>query len=458
MSEAGVFNYIFAEKRFMNKAIILILLITIFTSCTSDFTADKYVVGEEYLQNQNGVIMVDTMTVNVSTVNLDSLITNSQERILVGNYSDPIFGKLKAQSYLELIASNYKLNTSSTDYTNYVYDSIAVILRYDNYHYGDTLQNQTISIHKLTEKVKYNGEETAFYNTSTLNYDTQSIGTITYKPQPNKKDSIYVPLSDALGLELFQKLKTQDVANESDFINYFKGLTIKSIGENSSSVIGFSVGSSAGSVLRLYYSDNDETDEQSLYKDFYVGYTEKQFNNISLDRTATTIENLASGTASYSSNLTENQAYVQSGSGIVLRLDFPNIKQLYNISGLGTIVDAQLLLRPIKNTFSQPYGLRDSLSVFVANRYNVISDVLYDYNGSQVYALLNGNSDEFHENMGYSISIGGFLNSELTKESDNKSSLLFSFPNSSKTVDRVVFGDQKNAENKLQLKIYYLTY
>jgi hypothetical protein len=451
-------NYIFAKKVYMYKSVILIVFIAVFSSCTSDYNAEKYVVGENYLQDQNGVILVDTMTVDVSTVNLDSLITNQQNRILVGNYDDPIFGKLSAQSYFELVASSYKLNTSSTDYTNYAYDSIAVILRYDNYYYGDTLQDQTLSVHRLTDRVRYRGEETAFYNTSTLNFETISLGSITYKPQPIRKDSIYISINDAFGQELFQKLKSQTIANEDEFTNYLRGLTIQSTGGSSSSVIGFLGNSITGSVLRLYYSDNDETDEESLYKDFYIRDSQRQFNNISLDRTGTIIQNLVSGNSGYSSVLTSNKAFIQGGSGIVCRLDFPNIKNLYNISGEGTIVDAQLILKPAKNSYSAQYPLKDSLTVYTANRYNVISNVLYDYNGAQTYAVLNQSIDEFNESMGYQISIGGFLNTELTKESDDKSTLLFAIPNNSKIVNRLVIGDQKNSESKLQLKIYYLTY
>ncbi len=442
----------------MYKAIIISAFVALMASCTSDFNNEKYVVGEDYIENMDGVILVDTLTVEVSTVSLDSLITSSQERILVGNYTDPIFGKLKSESYFELTANNYRLKTSTsdTDYTNFVYDSIAVILRHDNYYYGDTLQNQILSVHRLSEKVLYDDEATSFYNTSTLDYESGSLGTITYKPEPNRKDSIYIPISDAYGQELFQKLKTQEISTKDEFINKFNGLMIKSIGENSSSVIGFSA--SKSSVLRLYYSDNEETNEESLYKDFYISDPARQFNSVSLDRNGTIIQNLQSGSSFQPSGLTGNQSFIQAGSGIVCRLDFPSIKRLYDLSENGTIVDAQLLLRPVKNSNSNVYPLKDSLSVYVADQYNRISNVLYDYNGTQAYALLNQEIDEFHENIGYSISIAGFLNTELTKQSNTRSTLLFSLPSASKSVDRLVIGDQNNSENKIKLKIYYLSY
>lgn len=449
-----------SKKKSMYKVIILFAFAALLASCTSDFNNEKYVVGKDYLENMDGVILVDTLTVEVSTVNLDSLVTSSQKRILVGNYTDPVFGKLKSESYFELTSNNYKLksSTTSTDFTNLVYDSIAVILRYDHYYYGDTLQHQTLSVHRLKEKVLYEDEATDFYNTSVLDYNPASLGTITYKPEPNRKDSIYIPISDAYGQELFQKLKTQEVATEDDFINNFNGLMIKSVGETGSSVIGFSASGAKSSILRLYYSDTEEINEESIYKDFYISNSARQFNSVSLDRNGTIIQNLQPGSSSQPSGLTGNQSFIQAGSGIVCRLDFPSLKRLYELSENGAIVDAQLLLRPVKNTYSDVYPLKDSLSVYVADQYNRISDVLYDYNDAQIFALLNQETDEFHENIGYSISIGGFLNKELTKKSGSRSTLLFTFPSASKSVDRLVIGDQKNPDNKIKLKIYYLTY
>jgi hypothetical protein len=46
----------------------------------------------------------------------------------------------------------------------------------------------------------------------------------------------------------------------------------------------------------------------------------------------------------------------------------------------------------------------------------------------------------------------------MLKTTSSKSSLIFAFPNIAKGVNRIVLGNQKNAENKLQLKIYYISY
>ena len=118
-------------------------------SCGTDTDAGEFVVGSDYLAVNNKVVLIDTMTVEMSTVNFDSLVTSSQNRMLIGNYDDPIFGKVKSTTYFQLLPSSYSLNTgtgSDTDATNYVLDSISMILKYDNYYYGDTTKVQTFDI------------------------------------------------------------------------------------------------------------------------------------------------------------------------------------------------------------------------------------------------------------------------------------------------------------------------
>ena len=76
---------------------MLVFALTII-SCGTDTDTGEFVVGSDYLAVSNKVILIDTVTVEMSTINFDSLVTSAQSRILVGNYDDPIFGKIKSNS------------------------------------------------------------------------------------------------------------------------------------------------------------------------------------------------------------------------------------------------------------------------------------------------------------------------------------------------------------------------
>lgn len=436
---------------------MLFFLITI-VSCGTDTDAGEFVVGSDYLALNNKVILIDTVTVEMSTINFDSLVTSSQSRILIGNYDDPIFGKVKSNSYFQLAPGSYSLNNggSDTETTNYVFDSIAMILKYDNYYYGDTTKVQTFNIHRITQKVKPNSEDASFYNNSVLSYSDESIGTISYKPRPVEKDSITIKMNDAFGAAIFQKLKKREITDFDSFSEYLKGLVLVSSTSSSSSVIGFNVSTSK---VRLYYSKYQaDTEETSYMIDFTIADASKQFNSISLDKTGTLLQNLPISSSKLSSSLTNQQSFIQSGTGVACRIDFPNIKQLKYISDKGAIVSAELLLKPVNNSYSEKYPLADSLRVYVADNLNRISGSLQNTAGTYIYGALNKKSDEFNENVGYIIPIGNFLQKEMWKQSDSRSSLILTLPVISKTVNRIVLGDQKHPDNKIQLKIYYISY
>ena len=424
-------------------------------SCGTDTDTGEFVVGSDYLAVNNKVILIDTLTVEMSTINFDSLVTSNKSRILVGNYDDPLFGKVKSNSYFQLASDSYSLiSTTDTEAANYVFDSISMILKYDNYYYGDTTKVQTFDIHRLTQKVKPNTDDDSFYNNSALSYSSESLGTISYKPRPLEKDSINIKMDAAFGEALFQKLKKREITDFDSFKEYLNGLVLIPTTTNSSSVIGFNL----SSKVRLYYSKYQGDAEDSFIKDFTVLDATKQFNAISLDKSGTLIQNLPASNSNLSSLLTNNQGYIQSGTGVACRIDFPNIKQLKYISENGAIVDAELILKPVNNSYSDNYPLSDSLQVYVADKLNRISGTLNTSAGKALYATLNKKSDEFNENVLYSLSVGNFLQKEMLKQSDSRSSLVFTLPTISKAVNRLVLGDQKHLNNKIQLKIYYISY
>ncbi|WP_281235297.1 DUF4270 family protein [Flavobacterium gelatinilyticum] len=440
----------------MYKYVLMSFLAFTLFSCGTDTDAGEFVVGSDYLALNNNIVMIDTVTVEMSTINFDSLVTSSQSRILIGNYDDPVFGKVKSSSYFQVSGTSYALPSSGSDTeaVNYVFDSISMILKYDNYYYGDTTQVQKFDIHRLTQKVKPNTDDDSFYNNSTLSYDGESLGTISYKPRPVGKDSINIKMSAVFGAALFQRIKNRDITDFDSFTEYLKGLVLVPSSDNSASAIGFDVSTSK---VRLYYSKY-QLDDDSSYLDFTINDGSKQFNSISLDKSGTMLENLPVSSSKLSSTLTNKQGFVQSGTGVACRVDFPNIRQLKYIADNGAIVDAQLILKPVNNSYSEKYPLADSLQVYVGDNLNRISSSLLNSAGTTVYGILNKKSDEFNENVGYTIPIGAFLQKEMLKTSDSKLGLILTLPGIYKTVNRIVLGDQKHVDNKIQLKIYYISY
>jgi hypothetical protein len=261
-------------------------------------------------------------------------------------------------------------------------------------------------------------------------------------------------MDNEFGKELFSKFNNKEITTSAEFTEYLKGFVLKSSSTATSSVIGFNM----SSVLRLYYSKGIGGTDDNYSKDFTIIDQSKQFNAISSDRTGTIIQDLPLSKMNLSSLFTSNKGFVQSGTGIACRIDFPNIKQLKYIAEKGAIVEATLIIKPVKNSYSEMFPLPETLSVYLVDNLNRIKSSLTDVAGSAVVATLNQANDEFDENVSYEISLGSFLQKEMLKESDSQSGLLFTLPSLSKVVDRVVLGDQSNKENKIKLQIYYITY
>jgi len=439
----------------MHKFLSLLFLGLLIVSCDSDTDAGEFVVGADYLALKNKVIEIDTVTIDVSNIKLDSLATSNQSRILVGNYDDPLFGKVKSDSYFQVTTTSFNLNSSSdTESTGYVFDSIAMILRYDDYYFADTTKVQTLNIRRITQNFKPNKDDKSFYNSSGLTYDSPILGTISHKPKPIGRDSINIKLGNEFGLEFFNKFKNNEINSYDDFTDYLKGFVVSSESGNSNSVIGFNL----SSVLRLYYSKGKGDAGNKYHMDFTISDATKQFNAISSDRTGTLIQDLPLAKANLSSSLTGNKGFIQSGTGIVCRVDFPNVKQLKYLSEKGAIVDAKLIMKPAKDSYSKMFPLPESLSVYVVDKLNRIKTTLTNSSGETMTATLTKGNDEFDEIVGYQLSVGAFLQKEMLKQSDSKSGLIFTLPILSKVVDRVALGDQYSKESQMKLQIYYISY
>jgi len=453
-------GFYICEKKKMYRFLVVFFVFIVVISCDSDVDEGKFIVGSDYLSVTNKVLLLDTLTVELSTIQLDSLITSNTSRILVGNYLDPLFGNVVSESYFQLTPTSYTIEdaTSDTNAPNYVFDSIAMILKYDRYYYGDTTKVQNLSVHQLTQKVKpvsIDNSVTSFYNKSKLKYESQSLGALAYRPRPIGRDSLNIRLSDSFGSALFLKLQKKEITDVNELIDYFKGIVIKSGSSSSNCMVGFGT----SSVIRMYYSDSkSKIEEKSLYRDFAIADLNKQFNAIQSDRTGTLIENLPTSRYNLPSVNIFNQSFTQSGTGVMSRVSFPNLKQLQYIAAKGSIIKAELFIRPVKNSYSKSFPLADSLQVYTSDNLNRITSRLYGNDGNPVYGILNTKEDEFNESIGYTIPIGDFLRKEVLKLTETKASLLLALPSFDKGVNRVVFGDQSNKESKLQVKIYYITY
>ncbi|HEY9169783.1 MAG TPA: DUF4270 family protein [Lutibacter sp.] len=429
----------------------LLLSFTVLTSCTDDSKA--YLVGGDFINLDSRLVVIDTLTLRTATIQLDSVITSGSNRLLIGALQDQKFGNLKSQSYFTLVPQDFFIDEKAT------YDSIALIIRYDRYYYGDTLQPQTYRVHEITDKFEpKDKDQTQFYNTSTLKYNQEILGQRSFKAYPYKKDSINITLKRGFGENLFYNFQKKKVKNVDDLEKIFKGITIVP-DKNDNTVLGFRLNGTKNTVIRMYYTlDSGLNSDKDRYTDFDV---REHFNNITSDKTSTLLNSITDGEYILPSSKTNNQMYIQSGTSLNARLEIPYVRDLTSLESEngGTVINALLKMYPVRDSHNENISAIDSLAVLVIDNKNRFIKPLYSPSGHPVYATLKSFDTELNFDYYYSADITSFITETQTSPYLSKYSLLFQLPNNNKTVDKVLIYDSASKkEIKMKIELTYLVY
>ncbi|WP_459209437.1 DUF4270 family protein [Aquimarina rhabdastrellae] len=405
-------------------------------------------IGEDFISSETQVFHIDTISTTVSTFKFDSLDVASANRLLIGNYDDPVFGKTKSKSFMQLV------NFSRLDLINNdaVFDSIVLILNYDHYFYNDTIPSQRFNVYQVNQTIK--PDEISYYNTTDFEVFPTPIGSHDFRPQPRDNDSIRIKLNDNFGSELLTKIVDNDITTTEEFLDDYEGFMVEGTDENTC-ILGFNT----SSLLRLYYTIPNEADDDEFTIDFTIN-TDNTFNQTTNDPENTYFESLTDEEISIPSSLTDNAAYAQAGNGIALKVDIPYIERIADINGEGLIIDADLKITLRKNSDSELLHTRDSLQVFVMNQNGEILNPLFDSSGT-AFGILEDNSEtspEFGEKI-YSISVKEFLTQKLEDITSQDLFLAIYPARFNTTVDRYIFnGELAPDDEKIKLELTYLIY
>ncbi len=434
----------------MKLLVITLCSVLILASCSEREDIPSLEVGQDFTNSNVRILSIDTLTVELSTYKFDSIITSSSSRILVGQYTDDIFGTTRAESYLELTPFDYSVSDDAE------LDSIALILNYDGYSYSDTTKVSSINVHLLKDEVL--AQEDVFYNTSKIAYEEIPIATIDYYPEPTDEDSLHIPIPKIVGQELFEKIQKGDVNDENEVRNELKGFTIQPGQLDDSSVIGFTV-NTGETYLRFFYTVPGEFEDDEQTFDLVINSTPSfptYFNNIQSDVTGTFFEPLTNQEINLPSNNANNRSYIQAGIGMVTRIQFPTIKKISEIPGTGTILDATLRIKPPPETFNDLIPIKDSLSVNISDQNNDLISQLFNGFGS-VFASISENDNEFNE-IAYEIKLGVYLEDELSEAPEIDNALVIFPENFNNTVDRIVLEGENSNDFEAQLILTYAIY
>jgi len=420
--------------------VILSSIITL-TSCT---TKSDFSIGNGFIESDASMILTDTFSVKLSTLILDSIQTSGKSIALVGKYSDNNIGVLNSKSYVVISPSIYTLDEET------VYDSLVLILEPSGYYYGDTLENYSIKIHRVTETIEKEKYDGLLSNNSHFEYDTNPIGEKTFKPRPKSGNEIRIPMNDDLGLELTNKFKSSsNPFSEESFTYYFKGIQLET-SETTNCILGYTVNDTS-LYFRLYC--HLEGYDETKYLDMKASSTNLQFNQITADSTNSVISKLSQETTD--SEILNNNAYVQGGTGIVTRIDFPTLKTLLLQNRKFEVIKAELSIQPsAEMDFSY---LPSNLYLYLSNKHNDFITQLTDNDGNAVNGSLNKDYI-YRENTTYSWDITSYINLIVENPESEYNGLLLLPENYDKEFNHVVIANQQKSKYRTKLKLLILYY
>jgi hypothetical protein len=423
----------------------------------------------------------DTNSVSLSTLKLDSLMTGASSRLLVGQFTDPYLGKMHGTAFVQFGTNSGGGTGALTLPANAVYDSLGLALRYDGYYYGDTTKVLNVDVHELTSDLTLKADLTpipAIYNYHATPYISKPVGSAKIYPRPRprieagtlgdgtRRLEVRVKISDVLGKKIFDAVKANKITSNAQWIELLKGFAVKALSENNS-VVGFTQGNTA---LRLYYHTPGAL--EGIARDSVSVNLSANYNQTLGDRTGTVLSGLPNTfRSSLPSAQTGNMSFVQAGTGIMTRMDFPGLGE-YKYLDYTFANSARIIVEPLRGSFSKQLFLPPALFAYLCDKNND-----YVYSGGSPVSGLTGmasaplTNDFLNDRQYYTLDVTEFIRNNFQNESLQKYGLLLRtsspIPTSnnfnmldgntefSKSFDRLVLGDQKNPKGKVKLEVYY---
>jgi hypothetical protein len=296
------------------------------------------------------------------------------------------------------------------------------------------------------------------YNTSTFRCEESPIGKLQFFPKPNSENVLTVRLNDDLGISFMNlmKEKSSKITTSEEFVEFFKGIALKP-GSNNSCILSFQgVDSLVSMVLYTHYIA--ETRIEQRY-DFQMYSTTTSFNHIEANRTGTALENIKTQREELSSTITGNMTFMQAGTGLVTRLDFPGIDRMLEMGFRNILYKAELVLKPVSGLY-KPVELPSELMLYYTDKYNQFGVTVVDASSADIYA--NFTLDEVYgENTFYQFDLTNYFVNELADGYVNpEDGILVSFTDTKakSTLERVAFDARNGMSFKPTLKLYYIFY
>lgn len=435
--------------RQLKLALLLMIALAGFSSCKKTPTE----VGNN-LQPANSYIKVFTTDDNDiigNTQHVDSLLTSTSTKLIVGDMYDQIFGITNLQTYTQFSPTILGQEWG----TNAVADSVVLQLCFDGY-YGDTTTIQRFVVSELSEGFN---DSTSYYSHMFLGTKENPLADFTFQPHPTTYSNIdddsltkavlRIPLDVALGqsfIENQDKFLTND-----EFLEFFKGLNIKAEDMPGKGAAYFFDATNSYTYIRLYYHNATDT----LTYDFNITSASYHFGHFDHDYS------VAVAPIKFNDSTDNRYLYAQGVAGVMSWIKFPNIRSWAKSLNTNVLVnEAKLILTgspaAVDGAINDTAVFTPPVQLIVAEKtgegtYEVLAD---QYVGSAYYG------GQYNENGTVSFRLNRYVQDLILSGSDDENLGLYIFVNAGAYTPRHwVFNgpDYADTTRSIRLELTYST-
>lgn len=418
-------------------------------------------IGDNWVEVNERVVIIDTCSVNISNIILDSVMTSGGNTVYAGARESGYWGKMDLSTYLSFkVTQDYEDNSTPEYEARVIFDSLTLYMVPDSTFCGDTLQPMTLQAYRLTENIEMN-DNGALYSHATFGYDRTAIAEKTFSPHPLNGRPVEMRLPDNLGKEMLDKIigGDEDMENDDSFRDWFKGLLIKSSGQTQS-VMGFS-GKDTLCMMKLYYRTQDYAEPEEHILEFQLDST-YMFTHVDADFSGTPLEVISRKDEEVPSTMTGNMAFISGMCGICTKIGFPYLNNLRSIWDHCRAASAELVVYPLPGSYCrQNYSsLPSTLNLYIMDENNISTGGAIT--GSDGETLQSGSLSYddmmFPEDTYYSYDITDFINSQFGKIGVRKNYLQMMDPDYGYTLDELIIADRYTTGYQIKLIIKLALY
>ena len=443
-------KFINKAKKQMNK-IKSILSVFLFgglmVSCNSDADdlGKNLFDGNSVTGNQ---VSYDLVTYNINNGDVVRADSYALQRATLGAFTEGQFGTQKSAYVTQVrlskyapdfgtspvvdsvvleIKPQYDATTKTVTTTNVTHEGQAAkqtLTKYEVVKYGNPAVTMNIDVHEIATDLGAVGTEKLSNSpvaTSGLPLGTKVFSGNVYAVSINKTSDNTALLTKDIGLriqldknyfrdKIANKSGATELSNESNFINYFKGLKI-SVRENNGYLINFAPNEV---TMTMYYTSGGKSNTFS----FDLGSSNVHFSKISYTRSSTFNAVMTNINSTNGDPLLYMQGMGGPGAGIKLNgTGISDLKRLYKERG-AAILSAKVRLYTDTNTWNNSYTKPVGFLVRKQGETDFITD-LKTMLGNSNYSLVKAYSTNSNPSY-YDIDITKTIKDIVEKEAEAK--------------------------------------